>query len=63
MKGSVPEFVVELTDRFVAVLKALVALSVKYQMLLVPPDALNTIVFPGQILAGVPAFTGAGGIS
>jgi hypothetical protein len=52
-----------LTVKFVAVLKELVALSVKYHILFVPPVALNTMLFPGQMADGVPAFKGAAGIS
>ena len=63
LKGSLPKFSVELTFRFVAVLKELMALSVKYHILFVPPVALNTMVFPEHMAEGVPAFKGAAGIS
>ena len=44
-----------------AVLSGDVLVDVKYQILLLPPDALNVMDNPGQISDSVPAFKGGTG--
>ena len=47
--------------KLVAVLIGDTLVAVKYQTLLLPPDALKAIERPGQISDRVPAFKGAAG--